>query len=260
MTLPQASSSQSLPDALAPSDQSMDLLFIIKSTASTTQSATVKEKRDIKRHAQANASIKRKQERQRKLQPAGGRLFKPFTRPDEHHALPQLRQQALSLKTAFTGTSESLLSSQMIPNVRSYLDSAKIDPFNNSTTPMTPHMERVLNHYLSVLLPVIEPTMSERDDYTRWMLPLAAREPVLLYSLIFCMSRDLDLAFDDGFGRSRRQALTLESAKYKTNAFTALQECLNSTETALRPSTILAVHFLLWQEVRIILPKVVVQD
>ena len=45
-------------------------------------------------------------------------------------------------------------------------------------------MESVLRHYLMVLLPVIEPTASEREDYTQWMLPLANSEPLLMYSLM----------------------------------------------------------------------------
>lgn len=244
MNIAQVPSSEGLPDTHTAGDQSMDLLFIVKSTASSNQFATVNEKREIKRHAQVNASIRRKQEKQRKLQPAGGRLFKAFVRRDDLHISPQPRERALP-----AGASESSSPSQIVPSVRTHLDTAKIDPFNNGTTPMTPHMERVLSHYLTVLLPVIEPTMSERDDYTRWMLPLAAREPVLLYSLMFCMSRDLDLAFDDGFGRSRKQISAVENAKYGNNALAALQECLKSPETALRPSTIFAVHFLLWQEV-----------
>jgi len=105
-------------------------------------------------------------------------------------------------------------------------------------------------HYFTVLLPVIEPIQAEREEYNKWMVPLAIKEPALLYALIACMAHDIEQASTTGFGPNSRRNMTLERTMYRINAIRALNECLKEPESALKPSTLLAVHFLLWQEVR----------
>ena len=115
---------------------------------------------------------------------------------------------------------------------------------------MNPEMQSIFKWYFSVILPVVEPTQSERDDYSRWAVPLFSSEPALLYSLLTCMAHDMEQASVVGFGPPARRNMTTERLHYRVKAIEALNECLADPKLAVKPSTLLAVHFLLWQEVR----------
>ena len=224
-----------------------DLLFVVNASEQEGSAAERAQKREVHRHAQINAAIKRKHQRQKNLQPLTARRFGDLTRRDPGVSSALIPAQHVSRRTkAIPVNIQRMLS----PTIQRIPGPTKMDPFNQSTTPMTPHMETVLNHYLGDLLPVIEPTAAERDDYTQWMLPLAAKEPVLIYSLVFCMSGSMEQALDGGIGPVSIRHMSKERLTYKMRAFEALQNCLENVETATQPSTLFAVHFLLWQEVR----------
>jgi hypothetical protein len=133
--------------------------------------------------------------------------------------------------------------------VTTYLDSGRVDPFDTGKIPMTLQMQSVFMWYFNVILPVVEPTQVERDDYSRWAVPLFGQEPALLFALLTCMAHDMEQSTVAGFGPPTRRNMTSERLQYKVKAIEALNESLADPEAAVKPSTLLAVHFLLWQEV-----------
>jgi hypothetical protein len=225
----------------------MSLLFIVRSGSSTNK--TEEDRRQINRRAQQNAHVKRQQARQRRLQTSASRLVAP-TNPSESKQgnEPETGKlqwpQAVSLTTTI-GPSDDYRA----PSVRTYLDTRKLDPFSSGKAPMTPQMESIFMHYMTVLLPVIEPIQSERDEFHRWLVPLTVTEPALLYSLSACFAYDMEMGSVYGFGPTARKNMTQERVLYRIRAIQALNECLADREGAQKPSTLLAVHYLLWHEI-----------
>jgi hypothetical protein len=246
----------------------MNLLFI--SHSSTPRDKL--DKREIARRAQKNASIRRKHARQleaaRKPKPA--RLFGDFRHRDELIAdkiiidddtptttpIPtpdtstdsETKAEHWHPSTA-VATSVDLGSTDRALSVRTYLDTSKADPFQTGLIPMNNQMHTVFMWYFNVILPVVEPMPSEREDYSRWAVPLLSTEPALMYALLACMAHDMEQATVVGFGPPTRRNMTSERLHYRVKAVQELNACLADPEAALKPSTLLAVHFLLWQEV-----------
>lgn len=226
----------------------MSLLFIVRSGSSTNK--TEEDRRQINRRAQQNAHIKRQQARQRALHSTSSALLgAPATSSVRVHGTEpktgeQQWPQAVSLTTTI-GPSDDYRA----PSVRTYLESRKLDPFSSGKVCMTPQMESIFMHYMTVLLPVIEPTQSERDEFHRWLVPLTVTEPALLYSLSACFAYDMEMGSVYGFGPTSRRNMTQERVLYRVKAIQALNECLSNPEGAQKPSTLLAVHYLLWHEI-----------
>jgi hypothetical protein len=225
----------------------MSLLFIVRSGSSTNK--TEEDRRQINRRAQQNAHVKRQQARQRRLHTTASRLVVPEASYErEQGTEPETGKtswpQAVSLTTTI-GPSDDYRA----PSVRTYLDTRKLDPFSSGRAPMTPQMESIFMHYMTVLLPVIEPIQSERDEFHRWLVPLTVTEPALLYSLSACFAYDMEMGSVYGFGPTARKNMTQERVLYRIRAIQALNECLADPEGAQKPSTLLAVHYLLWHEI-----------
>lgn len=237
----------------------MNLLFITHSGVSEPQDKV--DKREIARRAQQNASIRRKHARQLEAlrKPKPTRLFGDFRHRDEVTAkdttttkqLPAAApdaddewQPSTSVATGVDATTDDRAIS-----VRTYLDTSNADPFHTGVVPMSQEMHSVFMWYFNVILPVVEPMPSEREDYSRWAVPLISTEPALLYSLLACMAHDMEQATVVGFGPPTRRSMTAERLHYRIRAVQELNAALADAKAALKPSTLLAVHFLLWQEV-----------
>ena len=160
----------------------------------------------------------------------------------ETHALSKGQSQitALTTNTEFTPTFQ---------RVNMQIDSHRLDPFQTSVVLMTPQMEPVFMYYFNTIMPVVEPAFKERDEYQQWLFPLAMSEAALLYALVGCMAHDIEQSSTTGFGISKRSSMYVERSQYKLRATRALNECLSDPLRAVKPSTMMAVHFLLWQEV-----------
>lgn len=146
-------------------------------------------------------------------------------------------------------TTISPSSDYTVPSIRSYLDSSRVDPLRSGKVNMSPQMESVFMYYFTVIMPAVEPVLAEREGYNKWLVPLSLEEPALLYSLIGCMAYDIEQASVTGFGPSSRRNMLTERVQYRISAIQALNECLADPKTARKPSTLMAAHFLLWQDV-----------
>jgi hypothetical protein len=111
-------------------------------------------------------------------------------------------------------------------------------------------MQSIYMYYFSVIMPTVEPVAAERDEYNSWLMPLTQSEPALMYALVGCMAYDIHETSATGFGPVKYRDMLSLRTQYKVKAISALNQCLASHERAMLPSTIIAVHFLLWQEVR----------
>lgn len=98
-------------------------------------------------------------------------------------------------------------------------------------------------------MPAVEPIQSEREDYNSWILPLAISEPALMYSMLATMAYDIEQASDTGFGPIAKRSRVSERVQYKIKAVQSLNHQLADEKLAAKPSTLIAVHFLLWQEI-----------
>jgi hypothetical protein len=246
----------------------MNLLFISHSTAPKDKL----DKREIARRAQKNASIRRKHARQLEAarKPKPPRLFGDFRHRDELIATKIIIDEdsptATPIPTPDTNTDSETKSEHWQPStavatgvdiastdralsVRTYLDTSAADPFQTGLIPMNNEMHSVFMWYFNVILPVVEPMPSEREDYSRWAVPLLSTEPALMYSLLACMAHDMEQATVVGFGPPTRRNMTAERLHYRVRAVQELNAALADKKAALKPSTLLAVHFLLWQEV-----------
>jgi len=154
--------------------------------------------------------------------------------------------EAQSQVTALTMNTQFTLPSQRI-NMQ--MDSHRLDPFQTSVVLMTPQMEPVFMYYFNTIMPVVEPALKERDEYQQWLFPLAMSEAALLYALVGCMAHDIEQVSATGSGISTRRPMYVERSQYKLRATRALNDCLSDPSQAVKPSTMMAVHFLLWQEV-----------
>jgi Fungal specific transcription factor domain len=229
----------------AEANDRMNLLFITHSGVSEPH-----DRREIARRAQRNASIKRKQARQVEAarKPKATRLFGDFRHRDEVSSKPSSNSQEWLPATSVATGVDAATDDRAI-SVRTYLDTSKADPFNTGAVPMNREMHSVFMWYFNVILPVVEPMPSEREDYSRWAVPLLSTEPVLLYSLLACMAHDIEQATVVGFGPPTRRNMTTERLHYRIRAVQELNDALADSKAAMKPSTLLAVHFLLWQEV-----------
>jgi hypothetical protein len=158
----------------------------------------------------------------------------------------RLRPQCLQHTCLATIVDSSL--SYCAPSIRSYLDSCRLDPFHSSKISMTPQMEDVFIYYFCVIMPAVEPVQAEREEYNQWLVPLTVSEPALFFALVGCMAYDIEQASVTGFGTTSRKNMATERVRYKIRAIQALNKCLADPKTAAKPSTLIAVHFLLWQE------------
>ena len=231
----------------------MNLLFITHISNALSETLENHEPKEINRRAQQNALAKRK--KQSSLQKS---LVKRFREPDSQDADVSRRDQPLSNsigskkrwpeRTSLTKNTDASADCRA-PSVRSYLDTKRMDPFSTGNVTMTPQMEGVFMHYFNVIMPVVEPVPAEREEYHAWLVPMAMAEPALMYALTGCMAYDIEQASAVGFGPSRRTNMLTERLQYRVLAIQALNQRLADSKLALAPSTLIAVHFLLWQEI-----------
>lgn len=230
----------------------MNLLFVTQSSNKKSKKETEKDRREINRRAQQNAFLKRKQARKEASaqipQPIPSRTLGWGGEKTKQTPSEQLWPQSSSLTNTFNPSPD-----YDAPSVRSYLDSSRLDPFNQGRVKMSPQMESIFMYYFTVIMPAVEPVLAEREGYNQWLVPLSLENPALLYSLIGCMAYDIEQASVTGFGPTSRRNMVTERVQYRIHAIQALNECLADPKTARKPSTLVAVHFLLWQEVRRIL-------
>ena len=233
-------------------NERMNLLFITQTSNSLIPRASPEVRREIASRARQNAFAQRRYAREieasEKAKAPPKRLFGDFQRHQQNDSEPDSHEQDWPQVTSLT-TAVSPSGHDRSLSVRSYLDSSQADPFSTGTVPMTAEMQSVFMWYFNVILPVVEPTQSEREDYSRWAVPLLSTEPALLYSLLTCMAHDIEQATVVGFGPSSRRNMTEQRLQYRVRAIKELNVALANSEAAVKPSTLLAVHFLLWQEV-----------
>ena len=210
----------------------------------------------INHHAQSVAARRRKNEQiarvrtQRILRPNGTRkppFSKESLRPKETTEQEQVMPTEELVRYMPRSPEQNPFRSP-----HSYLDTAKIDPFSDKDSILTPQMHSVYSYYFSTIMPTVEPIAAERDEYNSWLVPLTLQEPALLYALVGCMAYDIDESSSNGFGPGKQRNMLSVRTQYKIEAIRALNRCLVNPDTALLPSTLVAVHFLLWQEVRIL--------
>jgi hypothetical protein len=205
--------------------------------ASSASEASKKEKAS---RAQRNAFIKRKQARLRSNSQAQAARRQDDGSTKSHdlkvNERPQTSEPEQDHRNAMVAT-------------RTCLDTNRLDPFHQSKVEITPEMQSLFTWYFSVVLPVVEPTQLEQEDYSRWTIPMLYAEPALLFSLLACMAHDVEQATVSGFGPPSRRNMTAERLHYKYQATRGINEALADSHAALKPSTLLAVHYLLWQEV-----------
>lgn len=135
-------------------------------------------------------------------------------------------------------------------NASSQINPQRLDPFQSTVIPLTAEMEPVFMYYLNTIMPVVEPAPVERAEYQQWIVPLAMSDTALLYALLRCMALDIEQATVTNLGSSSRKFVYPDQFQYKTLATRALNESLANPIQAAKPSTMMAVHFWLWQEVR----------
>lgn len=227
----------------------MNLLFIVRSGNSSVK--TEEDRRQINRRAQQNAHLKKQQARQRKLLTTvpTKQLTRIVARREAEAAEEETTSKSKLTALALTKPTENTddIHATSLQNV---LDSRSLDPFSSGKVPITPHMESIFMHYANVLLPVIEPIQAERDEFHQWLVPMTLTEPALLYALTACFAYDIEMGSAYGFGPTARKSWTTERVMYRIKAIQALNECLADETNAMKPSTLLAVHYLLWHEVR----------
>ncbi|KIW21627.1 hypothetical protein PV08_02207 [Exophiala spinifera] len=232
----------------------MNLLWIPHANSATKDDAKP-DHREINRRAQQNAFMKRRQARHGKEPPprrvrttpslsSGGVAPMSAGATPEAMYSPQSWPQSTSLTTTISASQD-----YQAPSVRSYLDSLRIDPFQSGKVTMVPQMENIFMYYFTTIMPAVEPVQSEREEYNSWLVPLTATEPALMYALVGCMAYDIEQVSVVGFGPNSRRNLTQERVHYRIKAIQALNEALADPKKATSPSTLIAVHFLLWQEI-----------
>ncbi len=242
---------QDAPKAEALQANRMNLLFITHSGSSSTP--TKEAQQAINYQAQKNAFAKRRQARQRaatrKRHETPPQLFGPVRHQEEQEDAKTPSNEQTWLSTTSLTSAVIPLQHFQSPSARTFLDSSRVDQFQTGSVTMTPEMESIFKWYFHVILPVVEPTQVERDDYSRWAIPLFQAEPALLFSLLTCMAHDIEQSSVAGFGPPARRNMTTERLQYRAKAIAELNDCLAEPTLASKPSTLLAVHFLLWQEV-----------
>ena len=234
------------------SEDPMSLLFITRSDRPKSVQEETQDLRQIKRRAQQIATIKRKQARQRGLLVGSSR-----THPRPSHDSLVSKRDSSSLEVLGRQLSPGARLTTMIdptlgysaPSVRKSLGSNTWDPFRTGQVPITPHMESVLLHYFTVILPAVEPMQAESEEFKSWAIPIANAKPVMLYALLGCFGQDME----------QSSALALRSpvrsstvAEYRIKALQLINECLADKQMAMDAATLTAVHYLLWQEVRVL--------
>lgn len=234
----------------------MNLLFITQTTKTIANFKTVEDhdSREINRRAQQNAYIKRKALRTSRPSSMRPRDLRP--KKEHHDDLDHVQEKVEDVeppsewpeRTTLTTTVDKS-QDYLAPSVRAYLNSYRMDPFSTSKVEMTPQMETVFMYYFTTIMPVVEPVQAEREEYHQWLVPLAVTEPALMYAIVGCMAHDIEQASTIGFGPPSRRSMTNQRVAYRIRAIQALNERLSDPHQALEPSTLMAVHFLLWQEI-----------
>ncbi|KIW11830.1 hypothetical protein PV08_09103 [Exophiala spinifera] len=135
------------------------------------------------------------------------------------------------------------------PGMNLSLEPHRLDPFQTTSVCLTPQMEPIFMYYFNTIMPVVEPVLGERNEYQQWLFPFAMSEPALLYAILSCMAHDIEQASGPGFGFPTRRSLYTERSQYKLRATRSLNECLADPIRAVKSSTLMAVHFLLWDEI-----------
>ena len=208
------------------SSSPMSLEFITKSDKPKSAEQERQDLRRIKRRAQQVATLRRKQARH--SDQAG--------RSSEH------AERSLSPSLA----SSTALSSLFNSSVNKTISPSPWDPFQTGKILLTPHMESVLMHYFTVILPAVEPMRPEHEEFSKWAVPLTNAKPAMTYALLSCMAYDMEQSAIVRFQSPQRSNLV---AEYRIKAIQLVNECLADNENAIDPSTITAIHYLLWQEV-----------
>jgi hypothetical protein len=134
-------------------------------------------------------------------------------------------------------------------NMNLLLEPHRLDPFHTTSVFVTPQMEPIFMYYFKTIMPVVEPVLGERNLYQQWLFPFTMAEPALFYAILACMAHDIEQASGPGFGFPTRRTLYAEYSQYKLRATRALNERLADPRKAADSSTLMAVHFLLWEEV-----------
>lgn len=227
----------------------MNLLFITHTSNAIDKTVENHNPREINRRAQQNALARRKQTRSKKLTARPSQDYKNSLSQERNQRQTNSNNLRWPQCTSLTTTIDSS-QAYHASSVRSYLDSYRMDPFQSGRVRMTAQDETVFMYYFTTIMPVVEPVQAEREEYHQWLVPLAISEPALLFALIGCMAYDIEQASVIGFGPPRRRNMMTERVQYRIRAIQALNERLSDPKTAIQSSTLIAVHFLLWQEVR----------
>jgi hypothetical protein len=134
---------------------------------------------------------------------------------------------------------------------QTYLDSSRMDPFSTSQLTITLTLAPIYNRYFKNFMPTFEPLHQEREEYNSWLVPLTLKEPALLYALLACMVFDVEEVSSAtcNFGPDGTRSMLSQRVQYHVQAIQALNRSLSDPASALEASTLLAVHFLSWQEV-----------
>lgn len=122
------------------------------------------------------------------------------------------------------------------------------DPFHTGKVSITPHMERVLSHYFTVILPAVEPMRAESEEFKSWAIPLINAKPAMLYAILGSLGQDMEESSLPALRSPLRSNIV---AEYRLRALQIINECLADTQMAMDPSTLTAIHYLLWQEARV---------
>lgn len=212
-------------------------------------------RRAINRHVQRHYTKRRRTESPIDSS-AGSRRKQNVTPPVREISLAVDRQQVpneavdeIVRQTSSIATSTALVKATSRPRPQTYLDTSRMDPFSTSAVSLNETTAPIYNYYFSIIMPTVEPVHQEREEYNSWLFPLTLKEPALLYALLACMAYDLEEVSSNGFGPGRKRDMLDQRVQYKVWAIQALNRCLADPTVAMEASTLIAVHFLLWQEV-----------
>lgn len=233
------------------SEDPMSLLFITRSDQPKSVQDETQDLRQIKRRAQQIAMINRKQARQR-----GSLVGSRRTRPRPSHDSLASKRDSSSLEVLEQQLSSGARLTTMVgpthgysaPSVGKSLGSSTWDPFQTGKVTITPHMESVLLHYFTVILPAVEPMQAESEEFKSWAIPITNAKPVMLYAILGCMGQDMEQSSCLALRSPLRSNVV---AEYRIKALEFINQGLADNQMAMDPSTLTAVHFLLWQEVRV---------
>lgn len=234
------------------SENPMSLHFITRSDQPEGVQEETQDLRQTKRRAHQITMVNRKQARQR-----GSLAGSKRTRPRPSHDSLVSKRDSSSLEVLEKQLSPGASLATMVgptpgygaPSVGTSLGHSTWDPFHTGKVTITPHMESVLLHYFTVILPAVEPMRAESEEFKSWAIPITNAKPAMLYAILGCMGQDMEQSSSSLALRSPLRSNLV--AEYRLKALQFINECLADSQMAMDPSTLTAIHFLLWQEVRV---------